>query len=435
MKWGYPRKPDPPIGQSFQNGIGQNLRSPHQHCLGRRLRIDLTPGRPGLKILRGLRSTLVLAALTAGWVAGHSSSANAGPQIVAVFDVESQRLKLSRSSRSGLSDYIATRLAASRFKIVPRAAIKKRIGQSKVASYKACYDESCQIEIGKELAADSAFATKIIKLGDQCLITMKMFDLRTAATSLASTAEGKCDEGSLLESIKKAVADLTGSSASPKAPRDESASAGIEPEQVDVPERALGTFALNNAMFRGAENAWVTIEAYVDFECSYCREARAKLERLVEAYEGDVRLTMVHYPLPHHRRAFPAAVAAECAREQEKFWEYVDLLYEHPTRLSDADFLAHATKLGLKIPSFKGCLAAPNVAARVESHRKRALRQRVRGIPAFVINGRTVGNVPYEELREVVEEELLAARESGVPKRSYYDRVVIPKRRTTVGAR
>ncbi|MCK6548900.1 S41 family peptidase [Myxococcota bacterium] len=154
---------------------------------------------------RSTRTILTWAAALASVCAARPASASA-PTVTAVFDVEVQGFALERASLVALSDYLATSLAATgRHRVVPRDELEKRLRDQKAASYRACYEESCQIEVGKELAADHALATKIVKLGAQCVLTMKLFELKSAATTWAATARGPCAREALLDLVEAAL--------------------------------------------------------------------------------------------------------------------------------------------------------------------------------------------------------------------------------------
>jgi hypothetical protein len=129
--------------------------------------------------------------------------------VVAVFDVEVQRVKLQRDAIAALSDYLATQIAETgAYQIVPRDELKKRLSTQKEASYKSCYAESCQIEVGKELAAEKSVAARILKLGSSCKITVTLYDLRTSTSERAVTETGGCDEDAIVASLEKSVKDL-----------------------------------------------------------------------------------------------------------------------------------------------------------------------------------------------------------------------------------
>jgi hypothetical protein len=133
--------------------------------------------------------------------------------IVAVFDVEST--ELSPTTLEALTEYLAARLAETSFLVVPRAELRTRLQQAQADSYRACVDERCQLELGRELAAQKTLATKILRLGAQCQLTSVLYDLRTATTERAATREAPCREDALLAAMR-AVADQLAGLTAPK---------------------------------------------------------------------------------------------------------------------------------------------------------------------------------------------------------------------------
>lgn len=134
-----------------------------------------------------------------------SASASA-KDVVAVFDIEVSGLKLKRTQARGLNNYLHGKIAQMpNYAVVPRADVQRRLQKEKANSYRACYDEACQIEIGKELAAQKTLSTKIFKLGDECVVSVVIYDLRSAASAGAADASGTCRVSALVRSIETAV--------------------------------------------------------------------------------------------------------------------------------------------------------------------------------------------------------------------------------------
>ncbi len=148
-----------------------------------------------------------------------SNAAYAQRPVVAVFDIEDRSAKISGGALESLVDLIETRLVSSgRYQVVPRAQLKSAMNREKSASFKECYDESCQIEIGKELAAEKTVATRIAKLGKSCLVTIKIYDLRKATAEAGKDEKGACSEEGVYTSLGSALAKLLGNaSAAPVA--------------------------------------------------------------------------------------------------------------------------------------------------------------------------------------------------------------------------
>jgi hypothetical protein len=136
--------------------------------------------------------------------------------VVAVFDIENRGSPLSKEQLITLTDYLGTKLGEQgMYRIIPRRDIHARLTQVKKESYKECYDQSCQIEIGRELAAEYTISSSIGRVGELCLITASLYDLRKAATARTATARGPCTEEELVNAIEE-VADKLQGGRSPK---------------------------------------------------------------------------------------------------------------------------------------------------------------------------------------------------------------------------
>ena len=171
--------------------------------------------------MKGSRKTTAVGVLlgAALVLAGSPAAADKGP-IIAVFNIEAKGVRLDRATLDRFSDYLATSLAASgRYRVVPRSQLKKRLIKQKRESYRRCFDQSCQIEIGKELAAQKSTSAQIMRLGSRCVVSVTLYDLRTAATEAAATSKGSCSEDGIVSTLDRVVRDLvrgTGGRARPR---------------------------------------------------------------------------------------------------------------------------------------------------------------------------------------------------------------------------
>jgi len=124
-------------------------------------------------------------------------------------------------------------------------------------------------------------------------------------------------------------------------------------------------------------------------------------------FPGRVRLVYKDFPLRFHAGAEPAAVAARCAAEHGRFWEYHDFLFITQPAFSRDDLLLYATRLGLPRDAFTACLDAGRYrpAVRIDVSEGRAAG--VTGTPTFFVNGRRlVGIQSIETFREAVQDAL-----------------------------
>jgi hypothetical protein len=151
--------------------------------------------------------------------------------VVAVFEIEDQESGLRPKEISILTDYLGSKLGeGGTYNVVPRAEIKKRLLEQKQDSFKSCYDESCQIELGRELSAQFTLRTTISRAGSQCLLTSVLYDLKTAASHRSATAKAPCEVDRLVDSLDELVAILKGQSPRPE-PEPKPQVAPVEPTQ------------------------------------------------------------------------------------------------------------------------------------------------------------------------------------------------------------
>ncbi len=132
-----------------------------------------------------------------------------GP-IIAVFDIQDRGSGLSKDTLRNLIDYLSANLAKAGYRVIPRDQVRDRLFDAKKESYKECYEQSCQIELGRELAAQKTLSTKILRIANTCQVTAELYDLLQATTDLATTAEAKCaNEQSMLQAFDGVAEDLS----------------------------------------------------------------------------------------------------------------------------------------------------------------------------------------------------------------------------------
>jgi predicted DsbA family dithiol-disulfide isomerase/PHD/YefM family antitoxin component YafN of YafNO toxin-antitoxin module len=156
---------------------------------------------------------------------------------------------------------------------------------------------------------------------------------------------------------------------------------------------------------RGSPGAAVTIVEFSDFECPFCRDAQPALKQIVE--RRDVRLIFKHLPLEGHRNSLPAARAAYCAGEQDRFWQFHDALFA-AGNLSPPGLMERiADDIGLGISRFKECLASEQSRAAVVRDIETARTLRIDSTPSFLVNGKLIkGALSVAEWQKIIEREL-----------------------------
>jgi protein-disulfide isomerase len=138
---------------------------------------------------------------------------------------------------------------------------------------------------------------------------------------------------------------------------------------------------------KGAAKPAHVIVEYADFECGHCRAAASIMDQLVKK-RSDVKVVFKHFPLSFHAMAKKAAIAAEAAGRQNKFWPMHDALFATQDILSDELILGHAKALGLDVARFQKDLVDPALAQRVDESRSEGASFGIEATPAIFIDGR-----------------------------------------------
>lgn len=161
---------------------------------------------------------------------------------------------------------------------------------------------------------------------------------------------------------------------------------------------------------RGEPDAPVTLEEFGDFECPPCRNISIFLDELAKDYNPRLRIIFRNFPLTMHKHAREAAIAAEAAGLQGRFWQMHDVLYREQETWSKTEdatelFNAYAGILGLNVAQFKKDIAAEKAKQRVESDMERGTSLGVTRTPTVFVNNREIGTNERtpEGLRKVVD--------------------------------
>jgi protein-disulfide isomerase len=136
------------------------------------------------------------------------------------------------------------------------------------------------------------------------------------------------------------------------------------------------------------------------------------LKLLLARFPMHLRLVYRHFPLEEvHPHALPAALAAETAGAQGRFWAMHDLLFEDPRHLKPADLRRRAERLELDITRYDFEMADTVYLQRVREHIDSGHRSGVRATPGFFLDGRRIdSSFGIEEVAKRVEAEVLACK-------------------------
>jgi len=155
----------------------------------------------------------------------------------------------------------------------------------------------------------------------------------------------------------------------------------------------------------GAQDAKIVIVEFSDFQCPYCQEAAPIIKRIRQEDQDFVKIIYRHFPnLAAHQNALNAALASECAAEQNQFWPYQDLLFANQDNLAAENLNLIALNVGLDTTQFAQCLDSQKYLAKVQNDMQDGLRLGINGTPTFYINGiKAPGVISYQDLKTVID--------------------------------
>ncbi len=177
---------------------------------------------------------------------------------------------------------------------------------------------------------------------------------------------------------------------------------------ITVPDEIMYPTA-DDDPFIGPEDAAVTFIEFGCFGCEYTKKAAPIMEELIKEFSDRVKFVYRDFPLSmKHEGAVTAAEAAQCAFEQNMFWEYHDRIFENGVENIGEDTLKqYAVDVGLDTVQFNECFDTDKHHNEVEKDYHDGVAAGVTGTPTFFINNRTIyGFQTYKVLKKKIDQEL-----------------------------
>ena len=144
---------------------------------------------------------------------------------------------------------------------------------------------------------------------------------------------------------------------------------------------------------QGPVNAPITLVEYGDYECPYCGQAYMIIKEIQERLGSKLCFVFRNFPLTKVRpHAYKAAIAAETAAAQGKFWDMYDYLFKHGQVVTDDNLRQSAAKLGLDIARFDREFLARTYSSHVDDDIQSGKSSGVKSTPTFFINGDRYNN-------------------------------------------
>jgi len=140
---------------------------------------------------------------------------------------------------------------------------------------------------------------------------------------------------------------------------------------------------------QGNMNADLVVVEYGDYQCPYCGAAYPVLKNLMNQFGNQIKFVFRNFPLSEmHQFARIAALAAEAANLQGKFWEMHDAIYENQRSLSRDLLISLARNLDLNIEQFEADVASSSISEKVNADFESGIISGVNGTPSFFVNGK-----------------------------------------------
>ncbi|MEK7287336.1 MAG: thioredoxin domain-containing protein [Elusimicrobiota bacterium] len=155
--------------------------------------------------------------------------------------------------------------------------------------------------------------------------------------------------------------------------------------------RWASALSLPAGRVKGPPGATLTLIEFSDFQCPSCKRATTVADDLLGLYPNDLKIVYKYFPLSQmHAWSKLAAAGAECARAQDKFWPYHDILFDKQEEWSKAqdakiEFLRYAKDLGLDLTGFEACLADPKTEAIIKTDVAEGERAGLSSTPTFLL--------------------------------------------------
>ena len=200
--------------------------------------------------------------------------------------------------------------------------------------------------------------------------------------------------------------------------------AAAQAEREPPPKAALITeLLLKGEPGLGSSQAPVTIVEFSDFECPYCRVFHEQvLPSLKREYIDTGRVRFIHkdLPLPFHQQAKPAAAAARCAGEQNRYWDLYGALFDQQDCLDCKGILGIAKELSLDSSALQACMQREATQTMIKANLSEAALHNIRATPTFVIgpsrkDGKHLGDiiegaVPWPQFKALIDQQLNAEK-------------------------
>ncbi|HQU86133.1 MAG TPA: thioredoxin domain-containing protein, partial [Pyrinomonadaceae bacterium] len=170
---------------------------------------------------------------------------------------------------------------------------------------------------------------------------------------------------------------------------------------IKEPAPIVQNISVDDDPSKGSATAPVTVVMFSDFQCPACSATHPILKKVLAEFPAEkIRFVVRDYPLEFiHNNAFQAALAANAAFKQGKFFEYTEILYNNQNALDAASLKKYAANLGLNLPKFEADMNDANIASEVRKDIEDGDNYGVSSTPTIFINGIKIRRNTAESFR------------------------------------
>ena len=154
----------------------------------------------------------------------------------------------------------------------------------------------------------------------------------------------------------------------------------------------------------GERDAKTYLVEFSDFQCPACGSFHPKVKEIVEKNKDKIVFAYRHFPLDQHKMAVPAALAAEAAGEQGKFWEMHDYIFENQDSLSEEFLLSAGEKLGLDKEKYEKAFKEKKYQDKIDKDQTDGIKFGVNSTPSFFLDGKKLDLFSQTDLEKSVSE-------------------------------
>jgi protein-disulfide isomerase len=156
----------------------------------------------------------------------------------------------------------------------------------------------------------------------------------------------------------------------------------------------------------GNPAAKVKVVEFSDLQCPACKTASSYPQRLINEFGNSISVEFKPFPLSFHQYAYKAAVGAECANDEGKFWEFIEICFINQPALTVNNLKGYAEKIGLDTASFNACIDSASKDEIIDSYIREGYSLNIPGTPTFIVNGKMITTISYDDIAAEIKAQL-----------------------------